>query len=187
MKEHHYRLLDPTAGLAPERRARLAPPRSLAERTVGLLDIAKERGDEFLDRVEQQFVARGLAVRRFAKPTYTRPAPELLLQSIVEQCDVVVAALADCGSCTSCTLHDLAALDRRGVAGCAVVTDAFREAVAAQSDALGVELAVAWVPHPIQDLAPTELAARADAAVARITCLIEDHWPPDARLEPGGT
>jgi hypothetical protein len=180
MKDGRYTMLDPTAGLEPSRRTRLAPPRSLAQRTVGLLDIAKERSDEFLDRIEQQFVARGLAVRRLAKPTYTRPAPEPLLQSIVEQCDVVVAALADCGSCTSCTLHDLAALDRRGVAGCAVVTDAFREAVAAQCAALGVELAVAWVPHPIQGLASTELTGRADAAVAAINRLIEDQRLPDA-------
>lgn len=180
MTEHRYTMLDPTAGLAPERRARLAPPRSLAQRTTGLLDIAKERSDEFLDRIEQQFVAHGLAVRRFAKPTYTRPAPERLLQSIVEQCDVVVAALADCGSCTSCTLHDLVALDRRGVAGCAVVTDAFREAVAAQCDALGVDLAVAWVPHPVQDLLSTELAGRADAAVAAIMSLIEHQRQQDA-------
>lgn len=180
MTEQRYTMLDPTAELAPGRRARLAPPRSLAGRTVGLLDIAKERSDRFLDRIERQFVAQGLAVRRFTKPTHTRPAPEPLLQSIVEQCDVVVAALADCGSCTSCTLHDLAALDRRGVAGCAVVTDAFREAVAAQCEALGVELAVAWVPHPIQDLPATELAGRADAAVVAITCLIEDQRLPHA-------
>lgn len=180
MTEHRYTMLDPTAGLAPKARARVAPPRSLVNSTVGLLDIAKERSREFLDRIEQQFVARGLAVRRFAKPTYTRPAPEPLLQSIVEQCNVVVAALADCGSCTSCTLHDLAALDHRGVAGCAVATDAFQEAAAAQCEALGVDLAVAWVPHPIQDLTASQLSDRADAVVAAIRRLIEEDWLPDA-------
>jgi len=36
-----------------------------------------------------------LNVLRFRKPTYTRPAPEAVLQEMIERCDVAVVGLAD--------------------------------------------------------------------------------------------
>jgi hypothetical protein len=91
----NYQMLDPTAELSPERRARRAPPARLADATIGLLSISKERSNEFLDTVERLLAARGLRVARFAKPTHTKPAPEPIVQTIVERCDVVVVGLAD--------------------------------------------------------------------------------------------
>ena len=91
----NYHMLDPTAELSPERRARRAPPARLEDATIGLLSISKERSNEFLDTVERLLAARGLGVARFAKPTHTKPAPEPIVQAIVERCDVVVVGLAD--------------------------------------------------------------------------------------------
>lgn len=76
-------------------RERRAPPQDLAKATIGLLSISKERSDEFLDALEKLLAARDLKVLRFAKPTHTKPAPERVLQDVVERCDVVVEALAD--------------------------------------------------------------------------------------------
>ena len=90
-----YQMLDPTAELAPERRTRRAPPARLDQSTIGLLSISKERSNEFLDTVERRLRERGFAVERFMKPTHTKPAPEPILQAIVERCDVVVVGLAD--------------------------------------------------------------------------------------------
>ena len=90
-----YHMLDPTAELAPERRTRRAPSKRLEEATIGLLSISKERSNEFLDTVEQRLSAQGFKVERFMKPTHTKPAPEPILQAIVERCDVVVIGLAD--------------------------------------------------------------------------------------------
>ena len=42
-----------------------------------------------------QFSQQGVRVLRFRKPTHTKPAPEAIIQEIVEQCDVVVEGLAD--------------------------------------------------------------------------------------------
>jgi hypothetical protein len=88
-------LLDPTA-----RRAavsiELAPRiEELAGLTVGLLDISKPRGDVFLDRLEQRLGERGATVRRYAKPTFTKPAPVDLRHEIASHCDAVIEALAD--------------------------------------------------------------------------------------------
>ena len=88
-------LLDPTAETASVRRERRSPPPSLEGVTLGLLDIGKARGNTFLDRLESNFEGRGLAVKRYAKPTNTRTAPIDLAQTIAEEVDVVVDALSD--------------------------------------------------------------------------------------------
>ena len=88
-------VLDPTSERSPARRERLPRLVSLAGRTVGLLDISKARGDLFLDRVEALLRERGAQVRRYRKPTFTKPAPLDLRQQIATQCDAVLEALAD--------------------------------------------------------------------------------------------
>ena len=88
-------VLDPTGEREPVERARVARPPSLDGRTVALLDISKARGDVFLDRLEELLAERGLEVRRYRKPTFTKPAPIDLRHEIATQCDVVIEALAD--------------------------------------------------------------------------------------------
>ena len=88
-------LLDPTSERAPAVRGRLPRLADLEGRTVGLLDISKARGDVFLDQLEARLRERGAVVRRFAKPTFTKPAPVDLRQEIAAQCEAVVEALAD--------------------------------------------------------------------------------------------
>jgi hypothetical protein len=63
--------------------------------TIGLLDISKNRGDIFLDRIESHLTERGLTVNRYRKPTFTRPAPVELQQQISAECDAVIEGLAD--------------------------------------------------------------------------------------------
>ena len=88
-------LLDPTSERVPAARERAARLAAIEGRTIGLLDIAKMRGDVFLDRLEERLVERGAKVLRFKKPTFTKPAPIDLRQEIAERCDAVVEALAD--------------------------------------------------------------------------------------------
>ncbi len=88
-------VLDPTPEREPSTRERPPRPRSLEGAVVGLLDISKPRGNVFLDRIEELLQARGLRVERFAKPTFTKPAPIDLRHEIIAQCNVVIEALAD--------------------------------------------------------------------------------------------
>lgn len=88
-------ILDPTAERSVAARPRLARPESLEGLKVGLLDIAKSKGDIFLDQVEQRLTERGLQVRRYVKPTNTRPAQTPLYQQIADEVDVVIEALSD--------------------------------------------------------------------------------------------
>jgi hypothetical protein len=88
-------LLDPTHERSPAIRARLPRLASLAGAQVGLLDISKARGDVFLDRLQTLLEAAGANVRRYKKPTFTKPAPVDLRQQIAVECGAVIEALAD--------------------------------------------------------------------------------------------
>jgi hypothetical protein len=88
-------VLDPTGERTVATRERLARPATLAGLTVGLLDISKARGDVFLDQLERRLTEVGASVRRYRKPTFTKPAPVDLRHEISTQCQVVIEALAD--------------------------------------------------------------------------------------------
>ena len=88
-------VLDPTDERTPAVRARVQRPSTLDGLTVGLLDITKARGEVFLERLDQLLQERGLTTRRYAKPTFTKPAPVDLRHEIAEHCHVVIEALAD--------------------------------------------------------------------------------------------
>ena len=49
----------------------------------------------FLDRLEQRLAEAGATVKRYRKPTFTKPAPVDLRHEIASQCEVVIEALAD--------------------------------------------------------------------------------------------
>jgi len=91
------RLVDPRGNCS---MSKLIPASRLSnskERVVGLMDISKPGGSWFLDRVGKLLVARGEAreVRRYAKPTFSRPCPDALRRTIASECDVVILGLAD--------------------------------------------------------------------------------------------
>lgn len=88
-------LLDPTSERSPTIRPRLARPAALDGMIVGLIDISKPRGDVFLDRLEVRLRERGVATRRYMKPTMTRPAPLPLRQQVGTEVNLVIEGLAD--------------------------------------------------------------------------------------------
>ncbi len=88
-------ILDPTSERTVAERERIARPTSLDGLTVGLLDISKPRGDVFLDRLEERLTGIGANVKRYKKPTFTKPAPVDLRHEIAVECQVVIEALAD--------------------------------------------------------------------------------------------
>lgn len=88
-------LLDPTGERRSTERSRVPRLPSLAGKVVALLDISKPRGNVFLDRLAALVTARGATVRRYAKPTFTKPAPADLRRQIAQECHAVIEALAD--------------------------------------------------------------------------------------------
>jgi hypothetical protein len=88
-------VLDPTGEQTPVERKLQPRLASLQGVTVGLLDISKPRGNVFLDQVESLLTSGGASVKRYRKPTYTKPAPVDLRHEIARDCGAVIEALAD--------------------------------------------------------------------------------------------
>lgn len=88
-------LLDPTSERSPTIRPRLGRPDRLDGLTIGIVDISKPRGNIFLDQIDARLQERGIATRRYMKPTMTRPAPLPLRQQIGTEVQAVIQGLAD--------------------------------------------------------------------------------------------
>jgi len=87
--------MDETPHAKQEAARRLA---NLFGKTVGLLDISKPGGSIFLNQLERSLKQRYGVVRvvRITKPTFTRCAPDEVIEELVRsRCDAVIEALAD--------------------------------------------------------------------------------------------
>ncbi len=89
-------ILDPTDEREPVGRQRSRRPEQVSG-TVGLLDISKPRGNVLLDRIEELIADRlpDVQVRRYMKPTFTKPAPDELRRRMAREVDFVIEGLAD--------------------------------------------------------------------------------------------
>lgn len=156
----------------------LAPrPASLAGLTVGLFWNGKNHGDVALARTREA-VGKLFEDVRFVeylgdKGGLTRYASPALQDRIVAECDVVVGTTADCGSCTSWLVRDMAALERRGVPTVAWVATGFVKDARWSAEVFGcVDLALAEVPAPFTNHDPLAIAQMVDDAIpAVITAL----------------
>ncbi len=74
----------------------LAPrPASVAGQHAVLLDIRKNRGAEFLDRVETLLHEAGVTTARVTKEIFSKPAALGLIDEIASGAGLVLEALAD--------------------------------------------------------------------------------------------
>jgi hypothetical protein len=89
-------LVNPLDESASALRSRAPRLDGLEGKTLALLDISKPGGSVFLDRLEHLLVERFrvASVVRVTKLTYTKPAPEPVLEGL-RFVDGVIEALAD--------------------------------------------------------------------------------------------
>ena len=89
-------ILDPTDERKPVER-QITPRSGSLSGVIGLLDISKPRGNVFLDELEQLLIRKApdVTVKRYKKPTFTKPCPDALRQQIRDECSFVIEALAD--------------------------------------------------------------------------------------------
>ena len=89
-------ILDPTAAREPVER-QLTPRTGEITGNVALLDISKPRGNVLIDQLESRLKERlpKVTFTRYAKPTFTKPAPTDLRKEIRQNNGFVIEALAD--------------------------------------------------------------------------------------------
>lgn len=85
-------------------------------------------------------------------------------------------------------MHDIADLESRGLPGVGIASSEFVQAAAMQAKSLGIDPAMVFVAHPIQDRSDDEMRALADAALpailARLVAQPAAASPPQASKQP---
>jgi hypothetical protein len=172
-------IIDPTAGPAADSGAGpavLAPrPESLSGLRLGLLANTKRNAEQFLDEVgrllvEQYAVAIVLARK---KPNIVDTAPQQMLDDLRAGCDIVVAGVGDCGSCSASAVADGILLEQAGVPAVVICSDAFTVSADAMADLRGAPgYRYVTTPHPVANLTPDGVRGRAAAAIPGIVGLL---------------
>ena len=89
-------ILDPTNEQVPVER-QLSPRLGEITGRLAMLDISKPRGNVLLDKFETMLAETlpNVTINRYAKPTFTKPAPDELRAEIKANNDFLIEALAD--------------------------------------------------------------------------------------------
>lgn len=158
-------LLDPTGAAERDDDATLTRrPGNLEGLTVGLLDNTKPNATALLENIAGELERRyGIGgSRMYTKDYFGTPVKEELLKQIADECDVVITAVGDCGSCSAATVTDGVLFERAGVPAVSICSDSFLmsgQAMARVQGFSGFDFLAA--AHPIASLDADELHQRA--------------------------
>lgn len=143
---------------------------SLEGTTVGLLDNSKSNADIFLQAVgehlESSYGVEEVVYRRKDKS----PIPaDSMADQLHSQCDAVVNAYGDCGSCTSWCVYDSIDLEKKGTPVATINSDEFVKLGQSEAQSLGMPgLPLVTVSHPMGDLEELVVQERAENAIEEI-------------------
>ena len=65
-------------------------------------------------------------------------------------------------------MHDIDDIERRGIPAVMIASTPFEDAAQKQADALGLDVARVFVPHPIQDRTDEEMHELADLVFEKV-------------------
>lgn len=154
----------------------LAPrPAALAGLRLGVLDNSKWNANKLLRGAAAALGARipFAGVNYYVKHSFSKDADPALIGRIAAECDLVLTAIGDCGSCCSCCVRDSIALERLGVPAACIITTEFVEETKLTRAALGMpRLVPVVIDHPVSSITAEEVAAR----VAVIDRAAEAVW-----------
>lgn len=161
-------LVDPRGEVTMDRH-RMAPRLDTLEgTTVGLLDNAKTNADVFLEAVGDLLESEyGVAETVSRQKSNTAIPADSIAGYLHEECDAVVNAYGDCGSCTSWCVYDSIDLEKRGTPVATVNSEEFVKLGQSESRSLGIPgLPLVTVPHPMGDVGHEVVRDRAADVVA---------------------
>jgi hypothetical protein len=138
---------------------------------IGLLCNSKANADVFLAEIEQALL------RRFPAATFSRHTKLTASKALgpvgeteLRNCDMIVNAFGDCGSCSSWSVHDGIALERAGIPTATVITEPFAYKSRFEAESLGFgDLPLVVLPHTWDK---TPLGQLPDDAVRSISAAV---------------
>ena len=117
---------------------------------VHLLDNGKWNANHLFSGIEAAIAPAVRQVTRSKKFHYSVVADGPLLEAIAASAGLVITGVGDCGSCTSCSVHDAVELERLGVPTVLISTSNFMAESSLQADLLGMtKIRVLEIEHPI--------------------------------------
>jgi hypothetical protein len=121
--------------------------RSLA---VHLLDNGKWNANHLFSGIARDLELRVGRVTRSKKYHYSVVAGTNELDRLAASTGLVITGVGDCGSCTSCSVHDTVELERRGTPVVLLSTTNFMEESRLQATLLGMDaIRIVEIEHPI--------------------------------------
>lgn len=154
----------------------IAPrPAALAGLRLGILDNSKWNANKLLRGSLAGLAAQHAfaATNYYVKHSFSKDAAPELIARIAAECDIVLTAIGDCGSCCSCCVRDGIALERLGVAAAVIITTEFLRETELTRAALGMPgLVPVVVDHPISSITEAEMAAR----IAQVVTQAQAVW-----------
>jgi hypothetical protein len=149
--------------------APLAQGRLQALKGVSVAMVDDNMDRDFMDELEQQLTrTHGAVVHRLVKPAHNTASPQALMEQAV-QSPIAVVGVALCGSCTSGSMLDAAALEKKGIHTVTVVTDTFERAARSAARIHGVgDIQLAVIPARKGTDTPEDQRAKARSALPAI-------------------
>ena len=169
-------ILSPEGKVGPQP-ASLAPaPELLTGRRIGVLQNGKPNADVLLGRLAERVGERtGASVAVTESKNAAVACADQVLERLTKEVQVVLTGSADCGSCTSWSVHDSVQLESSGVPTVVVTTTKFRALTDQVARSLGrPDLRILEVDHPLGGTDEATVRAWADAAVERTIALLTE-------------
>jgi hypothetical protein len=166
-------LLDPRGTLRVTEQPLAPRSGKLARTRVGFLSNKKANATLLLQEIERLLRERfGDFEAVYGEKGAAVPVPPDFLAEL-ESCSAVLTGMADCGSCTSWSLHDAVVLEGKGIPTVLLCTDEFAPLARAESVAKGMGgLPLAVIPHPLADNRPHEVRAKAERIADEIAAIL---------------
>jgi hypothetical protein len=150
-------------------------PTALDGLRLGILDNSKWNANKLLRGAQAALegTLRFAAVTYAVKHSFSKDADPDLIARLAAECDIVLTAIGDCGSCCSCCVRDSIALERLGVPTACIITTEFLQETALTRVALGMPgLVPVVIDHPVSSITAEEVAVR----VAQIVSQAQAVW-----------
>ncbi|RKT35739.1 hypothetical protein DEU34_0242 [Microbacterium sp. AG1240] len=177
-------IIDPTARhqVGASAAAAAAPrPDSLAGLRIGLLENTKRNADGILAALGAELAARNdvESLVHLTKTVFAMPLPVDLVEELINECDVVVVGVGDCGSCSASAVADGIALERMGIPTAVICTDSFVAPSQAMAGLKGApEFPFLQTAHPIANLSDAGVEERGRSLAAAVEArLLGDRVP----------
>ncbi|MFM0268143.1 UGSC family (seleno)protein [Paraburkholderia sediminicola] len=168
-------VLDPTREAAGAQAVYAERSASLKGKRIGLIENTKYNSDNVLERIGAILMRDyGAASFKLYHKRYSSvPAHDELIAALIDECDLMVAGVGDCGSCSSGSVLDGILLEMRNIPSASIITHLFENTGRAMARQWGMpDYKFLIMEHPIANLPDDLLQQRAELIAPQVAQLL---------------